>query len=76
MSTIYTYSKARQNLSSVLEQAAREGVVRVRRRGGQVFIIIPEETKGSPLDVAGVDLDLTREEIVAFIREGRRYGDD
>lgn len=76
MSTVYTYSEARQNLSSLLEKAIREGEVRVRRKDGQIFVIIPEEKTSSPLDVDGVDIDLSQEEIVQFIHEGRsKYGE-
>ena len=73
MSTVYTYSEARQNLASLLEKAMREGAVRVKRKDGQTFIIVPETRKGSPLDVEGIDLDLTKEEIIQFIHEGRKY---
>lgn len=44
MSTVYIYSEARQNLASVLEEAVHEGEVRVRRKDGQIFVIVPEET--------------------------------
>jgi hypothetical protein len=70
----YTFSEARQSLASVLEEARREGSVRIRRRDGQAFVIVPERPKRSPLDVEGVELSLTAEEIVAFIHEGRRLG--
>lgn len=73
MSTVYTYSEARQNLASLLEKAIREGEVRVRSKDGQTFVITPEVVSGSPLDVEGVDLNLSREDIVAFIHEGRKY---
>lgn len=69
---VYTYSEARQNLASLLEQARREGAVRIRRRDGQTFLLQPDKASGSPLDVEGLDLGLTKEEIVAFVREGRR----
>lgn len=72
MSAVFTYSEARQNLASLLEKAVQEGEVRVKRKDGQVFIIKPETTLGSPLDVEGIDLQLTKEEIVAFIHEGRK----
>ena len=76
MARVYTYSEARQNLATVLENAAREGEVRVKRRDGQVFVITPQTDRLSPLDVDGVDLKLSREEIVRFVREGRRvYGE-
>ncbi len=73
MSAVYTYSEARQNLASLFEKVIRDGVVRVKRKDGQVFVISPEITTTSPLDVDGVDLSLTKEEIVAFVREGRKY---
>lgn len=69
---VYTYSEARQNLATLLEQARREGAVRIRRRDGQSFVLKPEARAGSPLDVKGVDLNLTADEIVGFVREGRR----
>ena len=73
MSAVYTYSEARQNLASLLEKAMRDGEVRVRRKDGQLFVIVPAATGGSPLDVKGVDLNLSQEEIVAFVQEGRKY---
>lgn len=68
----FTFSEARQALASVLELALRDGAVRIRRRNGQVFVLRPELSAASPLDVDGLDLDLTRDEIVDLIREGRR----
>ena len=68
----YTYSEARQRLAALLERARREGAVRIRRKDGQVFVLRPEATRASPLDVPGVDLRLTRGEILELIREGRR----
>ena len=69
---VYTYSEARQQLASLLEQARKEGAVRIRRQDGQSFVLTPERPSGSPLDVEGINLDLTTDEIVAFVREGRR----
>ena len=72
---VYTYSEARQNLASLLEVAQREGAVRFRRRDGRSFILQPESSEASPIDVEGVDLGVTTNEIVSMIREGReRYG--
>lgn len=76
MSAVYTYSEARQNLASLLEKAIREGEVRVKRKDGQIFVIIPETTDNSPLDIEGIDLDLSKEEILTFIHEGRKYSWD
>jgi hypothetical protein len=69
---IYTYTEARQKLLSLLEQAAKYGEVRIKRRDGQVFIIKPQKRKGSPLAVKGIKRKLTRREILESIEEGRR----
>ena len=72
---VYTYSEARQNLASLLEIAQRDGAVRIRRRDGRCYVVQAEPAAGSPLDVEGVDLDVTTDEIVNLIREGReRHG--
>jgi hypothetical protein len=69
---VYTYSQARQNLATLLEQAAVEGEVWIKRQDGQVFAVRPEVRRESPLDVKGVDLGLTAGDIVQFVQEGRR----
>ena len=76
MGRVYTYSEARQNLATILEDAARDGEVRVKRRDGRVFVIRPQAVRQSPLDVGGLDLGLSAEEIVQFVREGRRMYDE
>ena len=72
---VYTYTEARRNLATLLDQALREGEVRIKRRDGKTFVVKPQPRSGSPLDVEGVDLNVTADEIVAFIREGRRSFD-
>ena len=69
---VYTYSEARQKLASLLDKAAQEGEVRVKRKDGQIFVIRPEPRADSPLDVENIDLGLSAPEILEFIREGRR----
>ena len=72
---VYTYSQARQNFASLLEIAQRDGAVRIRRKDGRSFVLQPESSGTSPLDVEGVDLGVTTAEIVEMVREGReRYG--
>ena len=68
---VYTFSEAKQNFSYLLELAQKEGVVRINRRDGKSFIIQPVEDSDSPLNIKGVNLDLTSDEIVDFVREGR-----
>ncbi len=69
--TVYTFSEARQKFDALLERARREGAVRVKRRDGQVFLIQPERSRRSPLDV-GIDSDVSGEEIVDMVREMRQ----
>jgi len=68
----FTTTEARQKFASILEQAARYGEVRIKRRDGQVFVIKPQKRKGSPLAVNGIKLNLSRYEILQSIEEGRR----
>lgn len=72
MSTVYTYSDARQKFSALLDQALEEGQVKIKRKDGQVFVIQPEKKTDSPLAVEGVDLGISTQEIVEFIRESRK----
>ena len=71
---VYTYSEARQKLAAVLDQAMKEGAVQIRRRDGTTFVIRLEQPKGSPLDVGSIQADVTTEEIIEIIREGRERG--
>ncbi len=72
---VYTYSEARQNLASLLEEARRGGLVQIRRRDGQTFelrVSPRRDTRKSPLDIPGIQLGLSRKGILKFTREGRR----
>lgn len=68
---VYTYSEARQRLARILEEAREGGEVRIKRRDGSEFVVRPVFSRGSPLDVPGVDTGLTREDILVAIRESR-----
>ena len=68
---VYTYSEARRNLASILKIAQCDGAVRIRRNDGRSFILRPESSGVSSLDVDGVDLGVAGTEIVELIREGR-----
>ena len=71
----YTYSQARGNFSTVLDEAERDGAVEVRRRDGKVFRILPlEKSRVSPLDVKGIKLKVSAADLVAIVREGRQRG--
>lgn len=68
----FTYSEARQNLAALLDYARREGAVRIRRRDGHVFVLKPDVRMASPLDVPGINLPLTTDDIVDLVHAGRR----
>jgi len=69
---VYTYSEARQKLALVLEQAERSGKVLIRRKDGRTFVLSPQKTTNvSPLNVPSINVDITTEEIVRVVREGR-----
>jgi PHD/YefM family antitoxin component YafN of YafNO toxin-antitoxin module len=68
---VYTFSEARQKLATVLDEAQRKGAVRIKRRDGSEFEIAPVRSQASPLDVEGVDLGLSAEEIISAVREVR-----
>jgi hypothetical protein len=53
------------------QEAQRKGAVRIKRRDGSEFEIAPVRSQRSPLDVEGVDLGLSAEEIVSAVRETR-----
>lgn len=68
---VYTYSEARQQLAALLNQASETGEVRIRRKDGDEYVVRPRRRKGSPLDVPAVESDVSAEEIVSAVREGR-----
>lgn len=71
----YSYSEARGNFATVLDEAERDGAVEIRRRDGTVFRIQPlRRSKASPLDVKGLKLEVSAAELVAIVREGREHG--
>jgi hypothetical protein len=71
MAKIYTSTEARQNFTSILAQAEKDGEVRNTPRNGEVFVLRPEQGNHSPLDVPGVKTNISRQEIVDSVREGR-----
>ncbi len=68
---IYTYSEARQKLAMILDQAETTGKVLIRRKDGRIYALVPEKSASSPLDVPTIKANVTTQEIVDMIREGR-----
>lgn len=61
---IYSYSEARQKLSSVLGKAESTGKVLIRRRDGRTYALVPEHAHTSPLDIPSVKANMSTEEVV------------
>ena len=68
---IYTYSEARQQLSTVLDSAKRSGKVLIKRRDGSTFSLVPELQLRSPLDIKGINTAIATKDIISFVRESR-----
>ena len=68
---VFTYSEARQKFAKVLELGESTGKVLIRRKDGRTFSLVPEQSLTSPLDVPSIGTDISTQEIVAIIREGR-----
>ncbi len=68
---VFTYSEARQKLSSVLDLARSEEVI-IKRKGGETFTVFAKETKAvSPFDVQGVKTNATTDDIIEAVRCSR-----
>lgn len=68
---VYTYSEARQRLSSVLDKAESAGKVLIRRKDGRTYALVPERPTASPLDVPSIEADISTQEVVTLIRQER-----
>ena len=73
--TTFTDEQARQQLPTLLDSARREGEVRIRTNDGQEFAVRPVDRSRSPLEIPGVDLNLSQDDIVKAVREGREAQD-
>ncbi len=69
---VYTYSEARQKLSSVLDKAESTGKVLIRRKDGRTYALVPERPAASPLDVPSIEADISTREVVTLVRSQRR----
>ena len=68
---VYTYSEARQKLSSVLDKAESTGKVLIRRKDGRTYALMPECPPVSPLDVPSIEADISTQEVVTLVRQQR-----
>jgi len=59
------------DVAHVLQQAENTGKVLIRRKDGRTFALVPEKIAASPLDVPSIKANVTTQEIVDMVREGR-----
>lgn len=71
---VFTDNEAQQNLEILLCEAQKQGAVGIRQKDGKTFILRPENISDSPLNVTGLNMPITTEEIIGFVHEGRRGG--
>jgi antitoxin Phd len=73
---IYTTSQVQKQLADLLRKALREGQVQFKTKDGQVFVIRPvmtgKKSKTSPLDIKGIKLPVTTNDILQAVRESRQ----
>jgi prevent-host-death family protein len=72
---VYNYSEARQNFSTLLNTALKEEVIITRKDGSKFKVISMKENKNelkSPLEsIKGIKANITMDEILAAIKQGR-----
>lgn len=71
---VYTYSEARQHLSSLLDEAETTGKVIISRKDGRRYAVVPELPPVSPLDIPTVKTNLSVKEVVKLVRRQRMRG--
>ena len=67
----HTLTKADMDLPAIIDDAKKNGLAMIRWRDGTMFSLRLEPVEKSPFDVPGVKVDITRDEIVSIVREGR-----
>ncbi|MCK9210556.1 MAG: hypothetical protein M0P61_06970 [Ignavibacteriaceae bacterium] len=70
--TIYTDNQAIKNFALLLDAAKVEGKILIKREDGSTFELTPITEKKSPLEVKGIESDVTQEEILDAIKESRQ----
>ncbi len=81
MIKVYTIDEAKRDMDALLDDAERGGDVRIQRPDGSEFVVRPVVPDAStPIDyeecwkdLPVIGLDLTVDEIVQIVREGREY---
>ena len=68
---VYNYTDVCNNLSGLLDEAKKNQDVMIKSKTGELFIVRLAPQKGLEYNLPNIDLGLTRDEIVSYIREVR-----
>ena len=68
---VYKYSEARKKFASLFIEALRDGKIQIEGKDGTLFALVPNAAGGSPLDVPSLNVNCSRDEILATLRETR-----
>ncbi len=68
---VMTYSTARQNFSSALDRAKKDGGVLITRTDGSLFKLVPQIPTSSPFDGIQTNIKLKKGELSAALDEAR-----
>jgi hypothetical protein len=71
MTMIYSYERAKKSFDLVFKKASHDGKVTIRK-GNQLYILMPAIKNTSALDIKGINMGVTSQEIVQFIHESRK----
>lgn len=68
---VYSYADVCQSLAKMLEDAKNKDVF-IKSKNGELFIVKLALKKGIEYNLPDLDLGLSREEIVKYVKEGRK----
>jgi hypothetical protein len=70
---VYTFTQAREQFATLLEEARQEEVV-IRRRNGEQFSVVLRRPSNSPFAVPPIRTRATTQDILDAVRESRERG--
>jgi len=68
---VYNYTDVCNNLSGLLDEAKKNQDVMIKSKTGELFIVQLASQKGSAYNLPNIDLGLSRDEIINYIKEVR-----
>lgn len=67
-----TVNNVKKKLERLLKISKKEGAVKIKQKDGGIFTLRPDNKNASPLDVEGIDIAISTDEIIEIIRESRK----